>query len=209
LVVLVSLYFGLTTLTNFSPKLSLAFFWGMPANIKGIFVFLFMPITSLCLDMSSLMNHCFLIHVPMPAVSPSLHVPAVSPSSPSISLHNSILPLVSSSPSFPSHDSALLPSLSPGLSSQPSSDLPSPTHSSLPVDPDFHPERLCVVLPLSPMNLHPMTTRSKSGISKKKAFSTSVQSLALSQVEPRSFKIASTIVEWQSAMHEEIEAFHA
>ena len=66
-----------------------------------------------------------------------------------------------------------------------------------------------MVLPLSPMNLHPMTTRSKSGISKKKAFSTSVQSLALSQVEPRSFKIASTIVEWQSAMHEEIEAFHA
>ena len=149
------------------------------------------------------------ISVPMPAVSPSLHVSAVSPSSPSVSLHNSVLPLVSSSPSFSSTPSASLPSLSPGLSLQPSSDLHSPAHSPLPVDPDFHPERLCVVLPLSPMNLHPMTTRSKSGISKKKAYSATVSSLALSQVEPRSFKIASATVEWQSAMQEEIEALHA
>jgi hypothetical protein len=52
--------------------------------------------------------------------------------------------------------------------------LHSPAPSPLPVDPDFHPERLCVVLPLSPMNLHPMTTRSKSGISKKKAYSATV-----------------------------------
>jgi hypothetical protein len=59
------------------------------------------------------------------------------------------------------------------------------------------------------MNLHPMTTRSKSGISKKKAYSATVSSLALSQVEPRSFKIASATVEWQSAMQEEIEALHA
>jgi hypothetical protein len=41
-------------------------------------------------------------------------------------------------------------------------------------DPDFQPENLCVVLPLSPMNLHPMTIRFKNGISKRKAYFTSV-----------------------------------
>jgi hypothetical protein len=50
------------------------------------------------------------------------------------------------------------------------------------------------------MNLHPMTTRSKNGISKRKAYSASVQSVALSLVEPSSFKAASTIPEWQFAM---------
>jgi hypothetical protein len=76
-------------------------------------------------------------------------------------------------------------------------------------DPDFQPENLCVVLPLSPMNLHPMTTRSKNGISKRKFYSADVQSVDLSQVEPNSFKVAFTIIEWQSAMREEIDALHA
>nr|TKS10210.1 hypothetical protein D5086_0000085690 [Populus alba] len=109
------------------------------------------------------------------AVSPSLHMPVVSPSSPSVSLTNSVLPLVSP-------HSASLPSSSTGMSSQPSSYLPSPALSPLPLDPDFYPERLCVVLPLSPINIHPMTTRSKNGISKKKAYSATVQSLDLSQL---------------------------
>jgi len=61
LVVLVSLYFGLITLINYSQKLPRASFWAMPANIKGTFVFPFIPIASLCLATSSLMNHCFLI----------------------------------------------------------------------------------------------------------------------------------------------------
>jgi histone deacetylase 1/2 len=59
------------------------------------------------------------------------------------------------------------------------------------------------------MNIHPMTTRSKNGISKRKAYSASVQLVASSQVEPHSFKAASTIPEWQSAMREEIDALHA
>jgi histone deacetylase 1/2 len=183
------------------PKTSTCIFLGYAGQYKGYICF------SLHTNRIFVSRHVLFdeslfpyISVPMPAVSPSLHVSAVSPSSPSVSLHNSVLPLVSSSPSFSSTPSASLPSLSPGLSSQPSSDLHSPAHSPLPVDPDFHPERLCVVLPLSPMNLHPMTTRSKSGISKKKAYSATVQSLALSQVEPRSFKIAYATIEWQSAM---------
>jgi histone deacetylase 1/2 len=59
------------------------------------------------------------------------------------------------------------------------------------------------------MNLHPMTIKSKNGISKRKAYSASVYSMDLSQVEPSYFKAASTVVEWQSAMWEEIEALHA
>jgi hypothetical protein len=192
------------------PKTSTCIFWGYAGQYKGYICF-FLHTNHIFVSHHVLFDELLFpyISVSMPAVSPSLHLSAVSPSSPSVSLHNSVLPLVSSSPSFSSTPSASLPSLSPGLSSQPSSDLHSPAPSPLPVDPDFHPERLCVVLSLSPMNLHPMTTRSKSGISKKKAYSTTVQSLALSQVEPRSFKIASATVEWQSAMQEEIEALHA
>jgi len=59
------------------------------------------------------------------------------------------------------------------------------------------------------MNLHPMTTRSNSGISKKKTYSTTVQSIDFSPLEPSSFKIASKIAAWQSAMQEEIDALHA
>ncbi|KAI5348844.1 hypothetical protein L3X38_001731 [Prunus dulcis] len=54
-----------------------------------------------------------------------------------------------------------------------------------------------------------MTTRSKSGISKRKAYSTYVQSIDLSQIEASSFMTAYTVLEWQSAMREEIEALHA
>ncbi|XP_021807084.1 uncharacterized protein LOC110750984 [Prunus avium] len=42
-----------------------------------------------------------------------------------------------------------------------------------------------------------------------KAYFASVQPIDLSQVEPSSFKAASTVFEWQSAMQEEIEALHA
>ncbi|BBN67810.1 hypothetical protein Prudu_192S000300, partial [Prunus dulcis] len=68
--------------------------------------------------------------------------------------------------------------------------LESATQSPLPVDPDFQPETLCVVLPLPAVNLHPMTT-------------------SLRMVEPSSFKAAYTTSAWQSAMREEIEALHA
>jgi hypothetical protein len=84
--------------------------------------------------------------------------------------------------------------------SQTLSGLDSATQFSLPEDLDFHLENLCVVLPLSPMNLHLMTTRSKNGISKKKTYSTTIQSIDFSPVEPSSFKTAFKIAEWQSAM---------
>ena len=130
----------------------------------------------------------------------------VSPSTSSFPcLHPIVFPLISPPPPV----AASQPPLSPSSSSQPTLSPPqptlSPTQSPLPVDPDFQPEDLCVVLPLSPLNLHPMTTRSKNGISKRKAYSASVQFVASSQVEPHSFKAASTIPEWQSAMREELD----
>jgi hypothetical protein len=114
-----------------------------------------------------------------------------SPSSPSTFLHPTVLPLFS----FPSQTSASLHTLPLSPSSQTLPVLNSTTQSPLPVDPNFQLENLCVVLPLSPMNLYPITTRSKNGISKRKAYSASVQSVDLSKVEPSSFKAASTIIE--------------
>jgi hypothetical protein len=55
----------------------------------------------------------------------------------------------------------------------------------------FIPDNLQVVLSIPPLNLHPMQTRSKSGIFRKKAFSVSIQDLGgadMSLVEPASYK---------------------
>ncbi|CAN6564867.1 unnamed protein product [Malus baccata var. baccata] len=51
---------------------------------------------------------------------------------------------------------------------------PSSTQSQIPIDPDFQIEQLPVVLPLPSVSLHPMQTRSKSGISKRKVFTATV-----------------------------------
>jgi len=137
--------------------------------------------------------------------SPCLHptmFPLISPPTPAAASQPT-LSSSSSSQSALSHSSSSQPTLSPPLP------ILSSTQSPLPVDLDFQPENLCVVLPLSPLNLHPMTTRFKNGISKRKAYSASVQFVASSQVEPHSFKVVSTIPEWQSAMREELDALHA
>jgi histone deacetylase 1/2 len=76
----------------------------------------------------------------------------------------------------------------------------------------FIPDNLQVVLSIPPLNLHPMQTRSKSGILKKKAFSTSIQDLGgadVSLVEPSSYKSAVKIPVWLQAMKEEVNALHA
>ncbi|KAI5317459.1 hypothetical protein L3X38_037166 [Prunus dulcis] len=146
------------------------------------------------------------------SISSSQSLLSSSPPS-SISFTNTVLspiPTLSiSSPSPPTYESnepltALPPS---SLTASPSA-TQSATQSPLPVDLDFQTESLRVVLPLPPVNLHPMTTWSKNGISKRKAFSAST-SVDLSIVEPSSFKAASQSPEWQSAMREEIEALHA
>uniref|UniRef100_A0A6N2MWC3 Reverse transcriptase Ty1/copia-type domain-containing protein n=1 Tax=Salix viminalis TaxID=40686 RepID=A0A6N2MWC3_SALVM len=95
--------------------------------------------------------------------------------------------------------------------------------SSIPVDPasnygnpsevvQFRPECISVVLHIPDMNLHPMQTRSKSGILKKKVcLATSAASSTgdLTAVEPSSYKIALTIPVWLKAMNDELIALQS
>ncbi|KAB2595380.1 hypothetical protein D8674_030830 [Pyrus ussuriensis x Pyrus communis] len=163
------------------------------------------------------------------------------PASSSIISHSSFIPtldtiLVSSSSARPLSDhtytvsatpeSVPLASISPA-GSQPQ--LPSqsitagPTVSStlpvaslhVPVDSigsTFSPEPLPVVLPIAPINLHPMQTRSKSGIVKRKALLAALEASSevdLSVIEPTSYKTALQVPVWYKAMQEEIHALHS
>ena len=58
--------------------------------------------------------------------------------------------------------------------------------------------------PTLPLSSYPMTTRSKSGISKKKVFSTTT--LDYLQTEPPNYTIASKIPEWHAVMASEFDA---
>ncbi|KAM1318769.1 hypothetical protein ACFX2H_003862 [Malus domestica] len=77
--------------------------------------------------------------------------------------------------------------------------LSSPTESShheftqFPIhdDPDFQQDQLIVDLPIH-MNLHPMQTRSKSGIVKRKVYSASV-AINSPQLEPKTLKVTAKI----------------
>ncbi|KAM1523508.1 hypothetical protein TB1_012881 [Malus domestica] len=74
----------------------------------------------------------------------------------------------------------------------------------------FQPKTLQVVLKIPPMNLHPMQTRSKIGIVKKKGFLTTLQEsggVDLSLVEPATYKTALTVFVWLTAMKEKVDAF--
>ena len=82
---------------------------------------------------------------------------------------------------------------------------------SAPESREFHPDTLQVVLSIPPLNLHPMQTRSKSGIIKKKALLASIQASAgtdLSLIEPATYKSALKVPVWFQAMQEEIKALH-
>ena len=83
------------------PKTSTCIFLGYAGQYKGYICF------SLHTNRIFVSRHVLFdeslfpyISVSIAALSPSLPLSAVSPSSPSVSLHNSVLPLVSSSPSF-------------------------------------------------------------------------------------------------------------
>lgn len=77
---------------------------------------------------------------------------------------------------------------------------------------DFTPDSLQVVFPTPPLNLHPMQTRSKSGIIKKKALLASIQDsgdIDLSLIELVNYKSAIKVPVWLTTMQEEINALHA
>ncbi|KAI5322794.1 hypothetical protein L3X38_031866 [Prunus dulcis] len=199
------------------PKTSTCIFLGYAGQYKGYICF------SLQTNRFFVTRHVIFDETMFPYTSvhavfvPPSQSPTTSSSRPLLSLHNTVLSPISSLPISSSTSSTsraakslntLLLNASDCLLST-SQDMPvleSTTQSPLPVDPDFQPETLCVVLPLPAINLHPMTTRSKNGISKRKAYSASVQPVDSFQVESSSFKVASTSSAWRSAMREEIEA---
>ncbi|KAM0996393.1 hypothetical protein ACFX2C_006406 [Malus domestica] len=86
-----------------------------------------------------------------------------------------------------------------------------PAPSQPPVVLDHRTEVLPVVLDIPPLNLHPMQTRSKSGISKKKVFLSALSassSVDLSLTEPATYKSALKCPIWFNAMKDEIAALH-
>ncbi|KAM1393866.1 hypothetical protein ACFX2F_029972 [Malus domestica] len=142
-------------------------------------------------------------------ISPVLHAP-ISPPSHS-SPHKSPLVQLSTPP-----DSTLPVSISPILdpsvqqhSPQSITTIEQSSSSTIPVTPDFQPERLQVVLPIPPLNLHPMQTRSKNGISKKMALLATIHEndgVDLSMVEPATYKSTLKSEVWFHAMKEELSA---
>jgi hypothetical protein len=116
----------------------------------------------------------------------------------------------------PTHSSPPSTSLSAEIISSPSVSSQSITTTTsgapqLPVDSDFSTDLLQVVLPIAPLNLHPMQTRSKNGIIKKKVFLSHVadsSNVDLTLVEPATFKSAMKVPVWFHAMQEEIDALH-
>ncbi|KAM1070145.1 hypothetical protein TB1_002021 [Malus domestica] len=129
---------------------------------------------------------------------------------PFTTLDNLLVPTPPSPSSSPSHSFSTEIISSPSVSSQ---SITATTSGAppLPVDSDFGPDLLPVVLPIVPLNLHPMQTRSKNGIFKKKVFLSHVadsSNVDLTLVEPATFKSAMKVPVWFHAMQEEIDALH-
>lgn len=123
--------------------------------------------------------------------------------------------VITSSPVSPSHHTPSVSTVSPSSQSITASIQAS---SPLPVVPDisissttFNPDNLQVVLSIPSLNLHPMQTKSKSGITKQKAFLASIQDSSMvdmSLTEPATYKSAIKAPVWLQAMHDEITALH-
>ena len=136
---------------------------------------------------------------------------------PIVSTNNVIIPSPFVTPRI---ESVHLPPLS--ITSSSSSDLPIPVapasniegmiNDSLLSANTFQPEAISVMYTLPSMNVHPMQTRSKSGIVKKKVCLTSIvssPSVDLSLAEPVSYKKALKEPIWLLAMQEELAALHS
>ncbi|CAN6549657.1 unnamed protein product [Malus baccata var. baccata] len=136
--------------------------------------------------------------------------------SPSLSLNDvvssSSIPL-SSSPNTSPSASVSSPSTlsSPENVASPSITAPARSSPLLPVDPLFNSDHLQVVLPIAPLNLHPMQTRSKDDIIKKKVLLSQLHDSSpvdLAQVEPATYKSALKTLVWLNTMTEELAALH-
>ena len=131
------------------------------------------------------------------------HLPPTASSLPSIlgpiplNIYN-----LSQSPITPisSHPSPHITSSSPAPAA-PTSVSSVPPAFPIPAPPHLH-TSLAPVLPN--ISSHPMQTRSKFSISKKKPFNTATTTYL--QIEPPTYTVASKIPEWQQAMASEFEA---
>ncbi|KAM1757600.1 hypothetical protein ACFX11_006838 [Malus domestica] len=150
--------------------------------------------------------------------APCLHTsqvfqPSIQPSVPN--LHNVLVsPPITPSPL--SSDSSTHPSIHQSINASDQSFSPHvPVAHAVPIEnsvaSEFQPESIQAVLFVPPFNLHPMQTRSKNGIFKKKAFLTIVQdngNVDLSLIEPATYKLALKCKVWVDAMKEELDALH-
>ncbi|KAM1014396.1 hypothetical protein ACFX2C_044387 [Malus domestica] len=143
---------------------------------------------------------------PPPTVSTSIEscIPVSQPS-----------PLSSSSSSFVSPSPLSITGTletSPSIPVVPESNVEEISSAHMHHGSSFQPKVLQVVLEVPLMNVHPMQTRSKSGIVKKKALLTTLQEsggIDLSLVEPLNYKTALTVPVWMNAMTEEIDALYS
>ena len=151
-------------------------------------------------------------HISSPTVQSS---PSYSSSTCPVLLVNTENTVIPSFPGSPSYHTPALSTVSPSPRSITASTQAS---SPPPVAPDisisstaFTPDNLQVVLSIPSLNLHPMQTRSKSGINKRKAFLASIQdssAVDLSLIEPATYKSAIKAPIWLQAMQDEIHALH-
>ncbi|KAM1762795.1 hypothetical protein ACFX12_005393 [Malus domestica] len=140
-------------------------------------------------------------HQPSPPIVTPHHIVTILPQDPHTSPVSSSLSPSPSPTQSPCHASPSFPQSITGAVSD--------TH--IPVVLDHSPETLQVVPSIPPLNLHPMQTRSKSGISKKKVFLSALaasKDVDLSICEPSTYKSALKSSIWFQAMQEEISALH-
>ena len=144
---------------------------------------------------------------PFPTASPTSSFQSLSDPTflSSLTQPSSSLPSTSLSHTDPPLPLPSSPPLSPPTSVP--CQVPIPESSLLPQNPTPVPNTTS--LTSIPTNTHPMTTRSKNGISKPKAF-TAVQALTAkidyTELEPPNFRVAMQYTNWSKAMDEEFEA---
>uniref|UniRef100_A0A2N9J9G3 Uncharacterized protein n=1 Tax=Fagus sylvatica TaxID=28930 RepID=A0A2N9J9G3_FAGSY len=137
--------------------------------------------------------------VPNPHLITQPECPAPQPHNPLSSPSSAALPILT----VPVHHTA---SSSPSPSALPNPTTTIPPASSSPLS-SVLPTPTAPIPSLPISSSHPMQTRSKSGIIKKKSFASST-TINYLQTEPPNYTIASKIPEWREAMASEFDAIH-
>ena len=187
----------------------------MPPNTKVIYSITCLQRDCLSLDMLSFYEQQFIYpNVLHTSSTTLLSSPSCSPSTcpvPIVTTENIVVTSITSSSSH--HTSNNTPALSiVSPSSQPiTASIQASPSTLVALDISFNPDNLQFVLSIPPLNLHPMQTKSKSGITKKKALLTSIHDSGaneMSLMELATYKSAIKVYVWLQAMKEEVHALH-